>query len=410
MRLKTLLRSGPALWVALALVPALLWVSVQNLDSTIAYWESASSQSTLVLGFVSAACGACAAWESSRLEAALIYSWAPSRGRLRIAAEHLAPVAVLGLLGIFVALAVFAGPAMGGPGFPNPAVLATAYLVVLSHIAVGYLVGRKAPQVLGAAGMLITGYFWGFWPAALGEPSWLRHLNGQGVGDCCSLDQETSLRSLGATAAFSIGLIAAAMILLALRNGRLRVLVAAATGLAGIAIAVMLAVPLGFNGAQAREASALQCTGRQPQVCLWPEQRSRKREFLKWAHSAADRLRAVGIDPPARVEYGRVEPVRSEVPTDTAATLLPTDSPSCNASDDAETVIYPWLALTAGEDASSLQKRWPPEAVALAQQVRKLPPRAQKTWFDHNMRAVRDCTVKPRLSPSSYATTRKSAP
>lgn len=38
MRLKTLLRSGPAAWAALLLIPGLLFFSSGNTDSTIAYW------------------------------------------------------------------------------------------------------------------------------------------------------------------------------------------------------------------------------------------------------------------------------------------------------------------------------------------------------------------------------------
>ncbi|MFF0450082.1 hypothetical protein ACFYT4_27455 [Streptomyces sp. NPDC004609] len=169
MRLGTLLRSGPAVWVGLVVIPTPFWFGMQNTESVIWYWESATAQSLIVLGFVSAGCGACAAWESARLHRASVEDWAPARSRLRIAGLHLAPVAVLGLLGVLASLAAFSSAAMGAPGFPTLTILLTAYVVVAAHIALGWLVGPLMPRVLSAAAMLVFGYLWGFWPAAIGE-------------------------------------------------------------------------------------------------------------------------------------------------------------------------------------------------------------------------------------------------
>lgn len=417
MLLPTLLRSGPAAWAALILIPALWWFSLQNTDSTIASWDSVTAQSTIVLGFISAACGACAAWEASRIQTARVLDWAPTRSRLRIATEHLAPTSALGLTALAATLAVYAPPALGGPGLPNPAILATAYLVVLGHIAAGYLLGLKAPRLLAAAVMLIGGYLWGFWPAALGETPWLRHLNGQGIGECCSLDQEPSLRSLGATAVFSLGPVAAALVVLLLKEGRRRTASAWALFLVCALTAVMSAVPLGFDGTRPRDASALQCTGDTPQVCLWPEQQPRRDVFVREATDAARRLQAAGLQPPARIEFGMVKPGPSDIRAVTAAGLLPTEPPACSQEpgaqypgDAAFAPLYVWLALTAGSSPDFLAGRWPQEATSLAQQVRTLPIPAQKAWYGHNLRALHDCRVQPELDPPKATAPGNDAP
>ncbi len=181
MRTATLLRAGPAVWTAPILLPALVWFSAQNTDPTITYWPSISSQTTIVVGFVSAACGAAAAWEASRVERGGITALAPARGLLGVAVLHLGPIAVLGLIAMIAPFAVVTASVAFTSGFPNPAILAVSFSVILAHIALGWFFGTRMPQFLGAATMLIFGYLWGLWPAAIGALPWLRHLNGQGV-------------------------------------------------------------------------------------------------------------------------------------------------------------------------------------------------------------------------------------
>lgn len=410
MRVITTLRSGPAAWVALVLVPTVLWFGAKNSAGTIASWESATAQSVSVLGFVSAACGACAAWESARIHTARVAEWAPARSELQVACDRLLPVAVLGLLGLATALAAYAPYAVGTPGGPNAVVLATGYAVVLGHLALGYVVGRRLPRFLGAAAMLITGYFWGFWPAALAEPSWLRHLNGQGLVECCALDQVPAVRGLAATALFSAGVVAATLVLLTLSRGTLRVAVAWCCVGAATVGSVVLAEPLGFDGTRPRQAAHLRCTGDSPTVCLWPEQRAHRKTFVKGASGAAERLRAVGVRPPARVEFGTVAPSRTEVLTATATSLLPAEPPACSQGPGAEypgaeaaDALHVWLSLTAGAPADSLTGRWPDATLAVAREVRQLPVASQKAWFDRNLRSMLDCEVRPELAASAYA-------
>ncbi|WP_223775454.1 hypothetical protein [Streptomyces sp. 135] len=410
MRLGTLLRSGPAAWVALVLLPVLFWFGANNTDSVIEYWESATAQSLIVLGFVSAGCGACAAWESARVHRAEIDGWAPARSRFRIAWLHLAPVMVLGLLGVLASLVAYSSIALGAPGFPSLGILFMAYAVVVSHIALGWLVGSRMPRVLGVAVMLIFGYLWGFWPAALGELPWLRHLNGQGLVECCSIDQTASVRSMAATIVFSAGLAAAALIATALGTRRRRhqayAVIAGALGIAG---AVLLAMPLKFEGVQARDPGLRKCEGERVQVCVWPEQYDRQGDMVRWAQGAERRLSRVGVVLTSPVEFGEPRPSESTVRAVTATSVLPDAPPDCATKrgaeypgDAAHSVIYAWLSLTAGEPESELVTYWQPEAVALAGQVRKLSPAQQHAWYERNMRSVLDCSVKTDLSPASF--------
>jgi hypothetical protein len=413
MRTRTLLRSGPALRTALVLLPALVWFGLRNTNGVIAYGESVTAQSTIVLGFVSAACGACAAWEAARVRRAGVAQWAPVRGGLRIALLHLTPVAVLGLLGVLVSLAAFTTAAADPPGPPAPAVLLTGCAVVLSHIALGWLVGGRLPPVLGTAAMLVFGYIWGFWPAALGELPWLRHLNAQSLGDCCGLEQTASVRSMAAAVLFSAGLIGAALIAVAVPAGRpRRRLAVAAVPVVAAAGALVLAVPLGFTSVQARDPELRRCHGERVRVCLWPEQEDHRSELLAWAEDAGRRITAVGVAPPSEVEFGEPRPREGTVRATTAAGTLPTAPPACALTtgaaypgEHALTAIHVWLALTAGESRANLVLRWPAEAVTLAERVRELPSGRQQAWYRRNMLSVRDCSVAPRLDPAAFAGT-----
>ncbi len=410
MRFGTLLRSGPAAWVAPVLLPVLFWFGANNTDSVIEYWESVTAQSLIVLGFVSAGCGACAAWESARVRRAGIDGWAPARSRLRIAWLHLAPVTVLGLLGVLASLVAYSSIALGAPGFPSLGILFTAYAVVLSHIALGWLVGSWMPRVLGAAVMLTLGYLWGFWPAALGEVPWLRHLNGQGLVECCRIDQTASVRSMAATIVFSAGLVAAALTAIALGTRRRRhQAYAVAAGSLGLTGAVVLAMPLAFEGVQARDPELRRCAGEHVQVCVWPEQYDRQEDLVRWAQDADLRLSRVGVTPAPRVEFGEPRPSESTVRAVTATSVLPDAPPACATKpgaeypgDAAHSAIYAWLSLTSGESTSELATYWQPEAVALADQVRKLSPAQQHAWYERNMRAVLHCSVKTDLDPASF--------
>ncbi|MFJ4827529.1 hypothetical protein ACIP5L_30095 [Streptomyces bacillaris] len=409
MRLKTLLRTGSAGWISAAVVAGLLFFGFGNRGEAVPYWESISAQSTIVLAVISAVCGAGAAWESARLRESDVFTLAPSRTDLRIIGERLAPISVVGLLAIFFSLFIFSpGDISDIPGWPNAGVLASAYAVVLAHISVGYLIGRRLSRLIGPALMLVGGYFWGFWPAALADPSWLRHLNGQGIGDCCHIDRVPSAMSLAATTIFSSGLILAGLIAVALRHRAMtrRVLVVSVS-LSGLVGAIVIAAPLGFTGDQARDRSLLWCTGDQPQVCLWPEQRARADDFVRWSHEAGRELRTVGLEPAESIEFTMVSADRDSVLAAVATSGFNFDPPVCAQKPyadypgyEASPVTYLWLALVAGAEPNSLA--WSKETVELAQQVREMPEVSQKQWFDRNMRSVRDCSVKPELSPGSY--------
>ncbi|WP_405569032.1 hypothetical protein OG317_10875 [Streptomyces sp. NBC_01167] len=416
MRTTTLLQSGPSVWLALILIPTLVWFGAQNTDSAIAYWASVSAQSTIVLGFVSGACGAAAAWEAARLQRGEVFALAPARGGGAIVALHLLPVAVLGLIGIAASVCVYLLAAWPSQGWPSLPILGTAYVVVLSHIALGWLIGSRMPRALGAAFMLVFGYLWGFWPAALETPL-PRHLNGQGFIDCCSLDEAPSVRSMAATVTLAVGVIAAAILATAFRQGARRVVVSLGAFGAAAAVSLMLAAPLQFDGDQPRDRALLQCTNGSPSVCLWPEQQSQQSQIAHWAQQATQRLKAVSVTPAPEIQFGEIQPSESSVLSIVATSPLPNDPPACALEPGAKypgslasSAIYAWLALTGGEQTADLVQRVPAPHIALAQQVRKLPPVAQHAWYERNMRSVRDCATDPDLSPSSFAAPRTDAP
>ncbi|WP_327175751.1 hypothetical protein OG599_10740 [Streptomyces sp. NBC_01335] len=409
MRISTLLRSGPAAWAALVLIPVLVWFSAQNTASTLSYWPSISSRTTLVLGFISAACGAGAAWEAARVKRGGITALAPARATHSVALLHLGPIAVLGLIAMIAPFAVVLTSVASPSGLPNPAILAVSYSVVLAHIALGWSVGARMPQLLGAATMLIFGYLWGFWPAAIGGLPWLRHLNGQGVTECCGLDQEPSVRSLAATVTFSFAIVAAVVLSSALRHRLWRPLLSLTGFAVATGVALSLAVPLGFQGTQARDTALRTCAEQKPRICLWPEQNTWRADISHWADQTLARLAAVGVTPARQAEFGDSRPDRNNVASNIATSPLPDEPPECALRQgatypggEATSAISAWLSLTGGVPESDLAQRWPQEAITLAERVRGLPARAQHAWYERNMRAVRDCTVLPDLDPASY--------
>ncbi|MFF3735632.1 hypothetical protein ACFYXM_36635 [Streptomyces sp. NPDC002476] len=409
MRTTTLLRSGPAVWTALVLVPVLAWFSAQNTESTIAYWPSVSSQTTIVIGFISAACGAGAAWEAARIKQGGIAVLAPARRMLSITFLHLGPIAVLGVITMIAPFAVIMTSVASPSGFPNPTILAVSYSVILAHIALGWFVGARMPKLLGATAMLLFGYLWGFWPAALGGLPWLRHLNGQGVTECCGLDQEPSIRSMAATLTFSLAIVTAVVLSTALRHRLWRPLLSLTGFTVATAVALTLAVPLDFHGTQARDTALRTCSGQNPQICLWPEQNTQRANITHWADETVAQLATVGVTPARQVEFGDPRPDKAKVASNIATSPLPNEPPPCALrqgaaypGEEAMTAIYAWLSLTGGVPKNDLAQRWPHEAIALAEKIRALPAQAQRAWYERNMRSVHDCAVLPDLAPASY--------
>ncbi|WP_405460001.1 hypothetical protein OG786_22000 [Streptomyces sp. NBC_00101] len=408
MRVSTLLRSGPAIWSALVLIPVLAWSTALNSGFTIAYWPSVSSRATGVLGFVSAACGAGAAWEAARVRQGGITGLAPARGPSSVAFLHLGPVALLGLLAVATPVGVVLTSVAPPPGLPNPAVLAASYSVILAHIALGWFVGARTPQLLGVASLLVFGYLWGFWPAALGGLPWLRHLNGQGVNECCGLDQEPSMRSLAATVTFSLAIVTAVVLGSSARSRRRALLLSLTGFVVPTAVALSFAVPLGFHGTDDRDSALRTCTGRSPRICLWPEQDTERAEIGHWAEETTARLATVGVVPARQVEFGNPRPARTDVVSTIATSLLPDEAPACALRDgaaypggDAVTALSAWLSLTGGVPESDLVRRWPSTSIALARQISVLPAEEQHAWYERNMRSVRDCSVLPDLRAAS---------
>ncbi len=411
MLLRTASRCGPAGWAALVLIPSLLWLAGGDVTDE-HVWEAAGAAATVQLGFVTTVCGGCAAWEGSRVRRGRVLDWAPVRGDLSLAWERLAPVLVLGLLAQTVVAARFTMPAWESPGHPNPGLITVWLSALLAHTAVGYLIGYRLPQLTGVAVMLVGGFFWGFWPAALASPSWLRHLNGQGTVDCCSIDRELSVRSMAATLTFSATVVLGTVLLVVLRGRSGRRRLTAGVLATGIVASVVLAAPLGFTGSQARDEALDRCAGEAPAICLWPEQEPERAQLRRGVEQTEARLAKVGVALPRRLTFSDVRTERESLLEEAATSTLPEDITQCAGGDgassrreDTQTVLYVWLSLTAGAGSATFEGRMPEDAVALAEKARSLPSAAQQGWYERNMRAIRHCDTEPRPDPAAYAST-----
>lgn len=403
MLLRTALRCGPAGWAALVLIPALLFLAGEDVSDQ-HIWESAGAGAVTQLGFITTVCGGCAAWEGARVRRGRVLEWAPVRGGLRIALDRLWPTLLLGLLAEIVVQARFTAPAWDSPGSPDPGLITVWLVAVAAHTATGYVVGFRLPRSAGVAVMLVGGFFWGFWPAALGEPSWLRHLNGQGELDCCTIDQELSVRSTAATLTFYTGVILAIAVSAVFRDRILHRVVTAVVLVAGLGVSVLLAVPLGFEGSQPRDKALRHCAD--SGICLWPEQEPERAGLERTVDRVRARLKPVGVTLPRHLTFSDIRPGQEALLEETATSVLPEDVVPCEEGDDMQgrredshTVLYVWLSLTAGTGAGTFTDRMPEEAVDLAEKVRSLPPASQKDWYEQNVRATRDCRTKPQPVP-----------
>ncbi|WP_147255559.1 hypothetical protein [Streptomyces sp. PT12] len=368
------------------------------------YWESVTAQSTFLLVWTAPAVAACGAWEGTRVRRSAVLEGAPTRSPVAVALTALAPTLLLGGLSVALAVSLLAPQAMGYPGWPSLPVMALQLLVVAAHTVVGYVLGLSALRALAVPVALVGSFLWMAYPAAL-PAFWVRQLNGTNIAECCAIDQTVATRGIIAPAVVAMGMIAAAW-LWSMRRRLYQIPAVVALG-SLIATGAWIAQPLGYAAAQDRPAAERSCTGAEPRVCLWPEQRRSAAEITRWAGEAHDRLEAAGISVRAEITPMSAAPRRDDVIGLVAFGVLPNDIPACASRGDwpgnlAFGPLHAWLSLTAGVDPVSLAGRYIPQEVEIAERVRELPQPAQQEWFQRNAPTLTVCDQHPNLDPAHY--------
>ncbi|WP_297748308.1 hypothetical protein [uncultured Tessaracoccus sp.] len=228
------------------------------------YWAASLKTDALLLLCMLVAVAAAA--EGTRLRRANLIIVSSARLPVTRLAWPVAMVAVPTSLLLLIAVC-----SVGGA--PAWQVWGTAVLSLVAWSAVGLAIGIWLPVVMALPAALVAAYLWVAVTPAI-EPPWLRHMSGRWDG-CCSLDTVPDPTVAWGSVVCSVGLIAVATVLIALRfHGRAGRLV----------LAAVLAVIVVGTGATAHgiagDAGHLPrvprldrpiCTGSEPRVCLWPE-------------------------------------------------------------------------------------------------------------------------------------------
>ncbi|MEU8708560.1 hypothetical protein [Streptomyces sp. NPDC048565] len=140
-----------------------------------------SVTSSVLLSFYSlsyAISSSLSAWESGRLKANGVWEIAPSRSRIGIAFNVLAPVVALSWLMLVLPVAMALIATDTAPTLGVLPLLIMAMFVTTAHSVVGFGIGLRVPRLI-ATPILAVGVFFFISASWSYEPFWIRHISGQ---------------------------------------------------------------------------------------------------------------------------------------------------------------------------------------------------------------------------------------
>ncbi|MFJ9420283.1 hypothetical protein ACIRPT_39965 [Streptomyces sp. NPDC101227] len=419
---RTVLRSSSASWLAplLAAFVALLLSDDLTAKVTHGYWPSVLGAANFALPFVAPACATAGAWEGTRITRGNVAGWAPTRSTLGIALPLLAPVFVLGAVGMAVAAALTISTGRPDVGTPPIGMVLVWMVILAAHSMAGFLLGKRLPLVIATPLALVLSFVLTAYPAAM-EPLWLRHMVTGGMSSCCSLDQTPNWRAAASALLLALAVISACALALTALHQRTRAVLISTALVVGIAGSGGLAYGLPADPVTPRAEDQLQCAGENPRVCLWPELSRQAAMIRENASDARHRLQEAGLAVPKTLTMEEhsggdalfigtwPDPSASEVRAGVGTALMPSDPPSCAQSGsnfpgaDAYGPTAAWLALTAGAESQEAAGRYGEKEAAVAARVQQSSHDAQLAWFRQNSKALRDCTTRPAPIPSAHA-------
>jgi hypothetical protein len=371
-------------------------------------------ESTALTYGLAAAAGALAA---SRLRASGAFDLPLVRGRLRVVADVVGPIAGSALVAVAITIwwSQLRDGALGWPGWS--VVVAQGFLLV-AVVCVGVAVGRRVVGWLAASLAVVLVYVSLGFPAAI-EPLWVRHLVGLSSGGCCRIDQGVDFRVVIASIAVSAGVSACAVgiaTLPARATGRaperVRVAVVALVCLVvGVVAGAGAVLGMGPDPVSDRPGGP-ECAEARPggQACVWPEHRPALAHYLPLLDAVARTEAAAGLEPTTVFTESRSEDataarlylrltsdlrtrtedvVRALVP-DTGECLTPDGLPVRQASTtdvDDVLLLRDWWSRhlsAAGSGGAEPGSASPLDALA---------PDDRRRWVSATTAALRSCTA-----------------
>lgn len=275
MRLRTLLRISPAVWLTLpTLILSILYVTKATYPTNygVAATAGATSSMAFLVGFVAMT----AAWEAARLRRGGIWAAPHTRTRLAITIIAVTPSILLGavfLLGTVVAASVY-----GQAGLPEIRMVVVGFIAICAWSLVGFLAGLRLPMSVVLPSMLLAPFLWfAFVPALPVE--WLRHLSGM-YRDCCRIGADIAPAALLAGLIMNVTIIVVALYAIGALRMRWSRIVATAMLVVGVMISSAFASNVGPIPEVARDRSTLKCSMvGATELCLWPEHDSPTQVF-----------------------------------------------------------------------------------------------------------------------------------
>jgi hypothetical protein len=419
-RLGTVIRVMPAIWLALPLVAFASWY-VTLLYASDGYAVDASAKGSMTIAFVGAVLTACASWEGSRLRRAGLSSAPSVRSRWTVAFWILLPVVLVGIVAVTAAMVVNLVRSDAGL-LPDWRFVLMTTVDLVAYGTGGFAAGLLLPIAVAAPLAMVGTFIWvGFVPAM--EPVWLRHLTGM-FRDCCGLEQDLAPRALMASTVVDLGFVAAAAAIATPWPSWIR----AGAAIGALAIAFVLAVPMvaGMTYAPviARDTKAMHCRkSADVSVCLWPEHDARAHEVMGIVTAVHERWVAAGIRAPGLfTEADRsVAPDsalvfslnganfdRGNIINSLAAGLLP-PFPNCGGGATggfAFMYLQAWYDAVGGMSPSALQREWRdfldepdyPAPLTLVAQLEQATRAQQVDWIARVESASQQCfTWDPEL-------------
>ena len=267
MRLRTMLRISPAVWLTLpTLILSILYVTkaIYPNNYGVAATAGATSSMAFLVGFVAAT----AAWEAARLRRGGIWDAPHTRSRLEITIIAVTPSVLLGA--VFLFGTVVAASVYGQAGMPEIRMVVVGFIAICAWSLVGFLAGLRLPMSVSLPSMLLAPFLWfAFVPALPVE--WLRHLSGM-YRDCCRIGADIAPAALFAGLIMNVTFIVVALYAIGALRMRWSRTAATAVLVAGVMISSAFASNVGPIPEVARDRSALKCSMvGATELCLWPE-------------------------------------------------------------------------------------------------------------------------------------------
>ena len=406
-------RHSAALWTA----PGVLLLTCLHVGSDAisgdldGYWETGSLRAVSAILILAPAGAACAAWESGRLRQGGVFAFPVVRSPARAVGAALAPVLLVGVVGLALALCVVAVRLHASVGHPDPRILAMGIVVIAGHIALGATAGRFLSRVVATPLIMLASYLWLVMPAAM-LPFSIRHLTGLDTSCCFSDGTVATWGVLGPTMV-AAGVIAGSVAVLSARPAAFGfALVITASS---IVIAERGVAHFGADPVVPRTLRELVCAGQEPVVCVWPEHRAALPELVRAAESLRRRLGPFPIDVPLRASEARndrtrwIFGIRTSAPPGVSAAsltigLAPSDLPVCERPHSwpggwAVPLLQAWLLAQSGVPDSELEASQGAQVMDVLRAVRAKSAGVQAAWFRANYAAATQCDVPPTMNP-----------